>query len=34
MSTDPQARLLSTHADVTGGVLRAPLDSGEDGHLV
>jgi PAS domain S-box-containing protein len=34
MSTDPQADLLSTHADVASGALRAPLNSGDDGYLV
>ena len=34
MSTDPQADLLSTHADVASGALRAPLNSGDDGYLI
>ncbi len=34
MSTDPQAGLLSAHADVTNGALRAALGSGSNGHLV
>ena len=34
MSTDPHARLLSAHADVTSGALRAALGSGNNGHLV
>ncbi len=34
MSTDPHAGLLSAHADVTNGALRAALGSGSNGHLV
>jgi signal transduction histidine kinase/CheY-like chemotaxis protein len=34
MSTDPQAHLLSTHADVKSGALRAVLNSQNDGYLV
>jgi PAS domain S-box-containing protein len=34
MSTDPHARLLSAHADVTRGALRDALDGGSNGHLV
>jgi PAS domain S-box-containing protein len=34
MSTDPQAHLLVTHADVTRGALRALLSSRDDGYLV
>jgi hypothetical protein len=34
MSTDPQAHLLSTHADVRSGALRAALDSSKDGYLI
>ncbi len=34
MSTDPQAHLLSMHADVRSGALRAALNSQKDGSLV
>ena len=34
MSTDPQARLLSAHSDVTSGALRGALGSVNNGHLV
>ena len=34
MSTDPHARLLSAHADVTSGALRGALGSVNNGHLV
>jgi len=34
MSTDPQARLLSTHPDVSSGALRAPLNNSAEGYLV
>jgi PAS domain S-box-containing protein len=34
MSTDPHARLLSAHADVTSGALRDALGSVNNGHLV
>jgi two-component system, sensor histidine kinase and response regulator len=34
MSTDSYARLVSTHADVTSGVLGAALGSVSNGHLV
>jgi PAS domain S-box-containing protein len=34
MSSDPQAALLSAHADVTNGALREPLKSGNAGYLV
>ncbi len=34
MSTDPHARLLSAHADVTSGALRGALASVNSGHLV
>ena len=34
MSADPHARLLSAHADVTSGALRAALGSVNNGHLV
>jgi PAS domain S-box-containing protein len=34
MSTDPQAQLLSIHADVKSGALKGPLSSREDGYLV
>ena len=34
MSTDPQARLVSAHADVTSGALGAALGSVSSGHLV
>ena len=34
MSTDPQARLVSAHADLTSGALGAALGSVSSGHLV
>jgi two-component system, sensor histidine kinase and response regulator len=34
MSTDPQAHLVSAHADVTSGALRAVLGSVNNGYLV
>jgi CheY-like chemotaxis protein len=34
MSTDPQAHLLSTHADVRSGALRPALNNRNDGYLV
>jgi PAS domain S-box-containing protein len=34
MSTDPHARLLSPHADVTSGALRRAFGSANNGHLV
>jgi PAS domain S-box-containing protein len=34
MSTDPNARLLSAHADVTSGALQAALGSVSNGHQV
>jgi len=34
MSTDPDARLISAHADVTSGALGAALGSVSSGHLV
>jgi Cache domain len=34
MSTDPQAHLLLTHADVKSGALQAALNSPNDGYLV
>ena len=34
MSTDPQAQLVSAHADVTSGALRAVLGTVNNGHLV
>jgi len=34
MSADPQAHLLSTHADMGSGALRAALNNPNDGYLV
>jgi PAS domain S-box-containing protein len=34
MSTDPRARLLSTHPDVASGALQGPLASRDEGYLV